>query len=178
MPVGAKWLKDIFTADTRAVYSFEWVDVGGQLMPRDRLEKLCQAIVSGEINSVEQLQQWLVDVRAAYDEDAWLWSYRQAKVSLGLDLDQITADRAKEFVSRYCEQQQKFLRLVLLDAEREYDEGSRIGFGLDGDAEAANADFVAVRGKFEENSFVKQVTAEIESLPNRCEEIGRRLAEF
>jgi hypothetical protein len=176
MSDGAKRLKDIFAADAKAIYSFEWVDGGGQLMPRERLDRLCKAIASGEIDSIEQLQQSLGDIRAAYDEDAWLWARCQAKDSLGLDLDEITAEQAKECVSQYCEQQQKFLRLVLLDAEREYDEGSRVGFGLDGDANAAAADFLAVRGKFEENSFVKQVSAEIESLPKRCEAICKRLA--
>ena len=83
----------------------------------------------------------LLDIRAAYDEDAWLWARRQAKDSLQLDLDEITIDQAADCVSRYCEQQQKFLRLVLLDAEREYDEASRIGFGLDGDAQSADAGF-------------------------------------
>ena len=34
----------------------------------------------------------------------------------------------------------KFLRLVLIDAEREYDESSRIGFGMDGDAAARDQD--------------------------------------
>jgi hypothetical protein len=172
---GSKRLKDVFAADANAVYSFEWVDVGGQLMPRDRLDTLCQSIVSGEIDSIERLQQSLAEIRVMYDEDAWLWARHQAQSSMGLNLDEISTDQARECVSKYCEQQQKFLRLVLLDAEREYDEGSRVGFGLDGDADAANADFAAVRGKFEENSFVKQVTAEIESLPKRCDAIGQGL---
>ncbi|MEX0611451.1 MAG: DUF4954 family protein [Pirellulales bacterium] len=173
---GAKQLNELLAADPKAVYSFDWVDVGGQLMPRERLEKLCAAIVSGEIETIDRLQQSLLDARAAYDEDVWLWTHRQARDSLGLNLDEITVDQAKDCASRYCEQQQKFLRLVLIDAEREYDEGSRVGFGLDGDREAADADFAAVRGKFEENSFVKQVTAEIKSLPKRCEAISRRLS--
>ncbi len=172
---GGKSYRDALAADPKSVYSFEWVDVGGQLMPRDRLESLCESIRSGQIDTTERLQQSLHDARAAYEEDAWRWAHRQAQASLGIDLAEITAEQAKDCVSRFCEQQQKFLRLVLLDAEREYDEGSRVGFGLDGDAQAANADFTAVRGKFDENSFVKQVTAEIESLPGRSESICKRL---
>jgi hypothetical protein len=64
----------------------------------------------------------------------------------------------------------------LLDAEREYDEASRVGFGLDGDARSAEQDFVAVRGTLQENSFAQQVAEEIESLPGRCEAIRQRLA--
>jgi hypothetical protein len=172
---GAKALKEVFAADPRAVYSFDWLDVGGQLMPRERLEELCAMIANGEIDTIDRLQHSLLDAKTAYDEDAWLWAHRQANDSLGINLDEITAQQAQDCVSRYCEQQQKFLRLVLLDAEREYDEGSRVGFGMDGPPEAAVADFTAVRGKFEDNSFVKQVAAEINSLPRRCEAVCKRL---
>jgi hypothetical protein len=174
---GKRRVKDTLAVDPRAVYSQEWVDVGGQLMPRNRFESLCKAIENGEINSIERLRQLLLDIRSSYEEDVWLWAHRQAKASLGLDLDAVSSQQAAECVSQYCEQQQKFLRLVLIDAEREYDEASRVGFGMDGDENAAIADFAAVRGKFEENSFVKQVKAEIDSLPGRCEAIGERLTD-
>jgi hypothetical protein len=172
---GAKRLNDALAVDSRAVFSQEWVDVGGQLVPHDRLNSLCAAISNGEIASIEKLQQAFNKARTAYDDDTWIWVRRQSASSLDLNFDELSVDRARECVSQFCEHQQKFLRLVLLDAEREYDEGSRVGFGLDGDARAAIDDFTAVRGKFAENSFVKQVTAEIESLPARCEAVANQL---
>jgi hypothetical protein len=173
---GAARLQDVFAADPAALYSQEWLDVGGQLMPRDRLDQLCDAIVRGTIDSIDSLTQSLRNIRANYDEDGWLWAHRQAKHSLGLDLGEMTVEQARDCVSRYCEQQQKFLRLVLLDAGREFDDASRIGFGLDGDPQAAAADFTAVRGTFQDNSFVKQLAAEIKSLEKRCDAVRERLA--
>lgn len=172
---GAKRLADALAVDARAVFSHEWLDVGGLLMPRDRLESLCDAIASGEIADPDHFQQACNDIRAAYDEDSWAWSRCQAADSLGIDFDELSADRARECILQFCEQQQKFLRLVLLDAEHEYDEGSRIGFGFDGDSKTADEDFAAVRGRFAENSFVQQVTAEIDSLPERCEAVINQL---
>jgi hypothetical protein len=172
---GAKRLSEALAADSRAVVSQEWIDVGGQLMPRERLHQLCNAIATGEIASIERLQQAFHDIRAAYDDDVWVWVRRQAATSLKLNLGELSSDRARECISQFCEQQQKFLRLVLIDAEREYDEGSRVGFGLDGDGNDADRDFAAVRGNFAENSFVKQVTAEIEALPARCEAVASQL---
>lgn len=169
-------LRDVFASDSAAAYSQEWLDVGGQLMPRDRLDSLCTEIVNGTIDTIDGLTHSLLQIRALYDEDIWLWARRQCQDSLGLDLDEITVEQTQVCVSRYCEQQQKFLRLVLLDAEREFDEGSRIGFGMDGDGPAADTDFAAVRGTFQENSFVKQLTSDIESLPARCDAIRHRLA--
>ncbi len=145
-------------------------------MPRDRFERIAAAITSGEIDRVDKLHQALLNARHAYDEDVWLWSRTQARNSLGVDLDEITAEQALEFAARYSDQQQKLLRLVLIDAEREYDEASRIGFGMDGDAAARDQDFAAVRGKFEDNSFVQQLHADIDQVGKRYDAIRERLA--
>jgi hypothetical protein len=173
---GEASLQRIFAAAPQAVYSQDWLDVGGQLMPRNRLDDLCRAVEAGRIATIDALQKELLDIRAAYDEDSWVWVRRQVKETLQLDLDEITIEQATDCVNRYCAEQQKFLRLVLLDAEREYDEASRVGFGLDGDAQSADQDFTAVRGRLAENSFAQQVAAEIESLPSRCDAICQKLA--
>jgi hypothetical protein len=168
-------LKDVFRADPKAVYSRKWLDVGGQLMPRDRFERIASQIVSGEIDSIGKLQRTLSAAKDAYAEDIWLWCHKQIREALGVNLDEITAEKASELAALYSDQQQKFLRLVLIDAEREYDEASRVGFGMDGDAAARDADFTAVRGKLEDNSFVKQMHAEIAQVGQRCEAMRKRL---
>jgi Domain of unknown function (DUF4954) len=169
-------LKDAFAPESTAVFSKEWLDVGGQLMPRDRFERIASEIVCGEINSVEKFQRAFVSARDAYEEDVWLWTRNQARESLGVNLDEITVEQARDFAAQYNDQQQKLLRLVLIDAEREYDESSRIGFGMDGDAAARDQDFAAVRGRLEENSFVKQLHADIEQMGKRCEGVLELLA--
>jgi hypothetical protein len=176
LATGANRLAEVLAADAKSVFSQEWVDLGGQLMPQERFEVLCRAIESGEIGSAAKLQGSLVDIRAAYDDDVWAWSRQQIKKSLDLDLDSITPDQARDLAARYVEQQQKFLRLVLVDAEREYDEASRIGFGMDGDATARDQDFTAVRGRLEDNSFVQQLHADIAALDKRGAAVRERLA--
>ena len=168
-------LRDVFAADPKAIYSKEWLDIGGQLMPRDRFEQIARQITSGEVDTAAKLQRAFVSAKDAYAEDVWLWCRKQIRESMGVNLDQITPDKASELTVQYGDQQQKFLRLVLIDAEREYDEASRIGFGMDGDAMARDADFAAVRGKLEDNSFVKQMHAEIEHVGNRCAAIRKLL---
>ncbi|HVT28979.1 MAG TPA: DUF4954 family protein [Lacipirellulaceae bacterium] len=169
-------LKDVFMPDVKAVYSKDWLDIGGQLLPRTRLEHIAEEIVNDKINTVADLQRSLLSARNNYGEDVWLWCRNQAPASLGVTLDEITVAKAQELVARFSDQQQKFLRLVLIDAEREYDESSRIGFGMDGDAAARNEDFAAVRGTLAENSFVKELHAEIESTGKRCQIVRERLA--
>lgn len=173
---GARSLREVFEPDDSAVYSEEWIDLGGQLMPAQRLEELCDCIVSGEVNTAEQLQQACSEIYAQYERDVWIWARTKAGETGLVDWDDLSQQRLTELAHQYCEQQGKFLRLVLVDAQREFDEVSQTGFGVDGGAEAVQLDFTAVRGRYEENSFVQTITAEIEDLPSRCDRVCAALA--
>ena len=70
-------------------------------------------------------------------------------------------------------------KLLYEDAKKEFDLISRTGFGTDGDEETKILDFNNVRGKFEENPFVKEVLRHIEiktalgqELIHRIEHLG------
>ena len=59
----------------------------------------------------------------------------------------------------------KFLNLVLLDANKEFDAAVQAGFGHDGAGSDTAADFAPVRGDYASNKFVQQLQGEIASLP-------------
>ena len=63
----------------------------------------------------------------------------------------------------------KFLKLVLNDAKKEFDEAVRTGFGQDGEQADAAADFTAVRGEFDTNKFVVQMRGDLDALAERIE---------
>ena len=71
----------------------------------------------------------------------------------------------------YAKVRTKFLKMVLNDAQKEFDELAQIGFGLDGAEGDREADFVAVRGTFEDDKFTKNMRSEME-------EVRRRTAAF
>jgi hypothetical protein len=54
--------------------------------------------------------------------------------------------------------------LVLKDAEKEFAITAHIGFGIDGDEHTRNADFAAVRGEYETNTFVKGLKVESDKI--------------
>ena len=69
-------------------------------------------------------------------------------------LDQIEAAHRKSTGS--------FVRRILADAEKEFDPIARFGYGLDGDETDRDRDFAAVRGGFDDNSFVRQMRDQLE----------------
>ena len=158
-----------------AIFSDDWVDLGGQLMPRDRLQLLSQGIESGRLPDVEAVYRELAHIHEQYCEDEWLWVKWALKKVLDVDLDQPTSAQIAQVIDQWQTARKDFLDAVLVDATKEFDRHSRIGFGTDGVEDQADQDFQAVRGDYDSNKFVLQMREEIEQLVSRAEKLKERL---
>jgi len=65
--------------------------------------------------------------------------------------------------------------MILMDASKEFDESSRIGFGIDGDEAVRNSDFEAVRGLAEENKFITGIRVEMAQIEKRANELREKI---
>jgi len=166
-------------AATPEVASAEpWLDIGGQMMPRWRLDELCEAVESGQVADLDAVNQKLDEINAAYAEDEWAWVRCAYGQVFGTDLNAPTRDELEKVADGFEQARGKFLRLVISDAEKEFGAVVRIGFGHDGTAEEADVDFTEVRGEFETNKFVVGVKNELESLAERVERFKQTLDKF
>ena len=166
---------DAMAASADAVLSEQWIDIGGQMMPRGRIDALCEAVESGRITDLDALNAELDRVLAAYAEDEWAWvRWAYARV-YGRELDTVTPADLSAMADELLEVRGKFLNLVLNDAKKEFGPAVQTGFGQDGSTEDVAADFEAVRGRFETNKFVRQMNDEIVALRERVEQVKERL---
>ena len=173
---GSIALAEALKPSTEAVYDPDWIDVGGQMMPRRRLDDLCAAIVGGDIYDFDGISNRLDAILAAYAEDEWIWVYQTYPRVFGRSLDTLAGDDLLGIGDEWLKARKKFLNLVLNDAQKEFDNVIRTGFGQDGTEADAAADFVGVRGEFDSNRFVKEVQREIASLPGRVEKWKQAVA--
>lgn len=150
-----------------AVFSEEWVDLAGQMMPLSRFEALCDSIESGQIGSVEELQAAFTDIFAQYADDEWAWVVWAYKKHFNENVATMSADDVKAAALSWRDTRTKFLKLILGDANREFEELTRTGFGLDLTETTRDADFTGVRGCYDENKFVLQIRNEIEEIAKR-----------
>jgi hypothetical protein len=125
-------LAKAFAVPAGAVFSRAWVDIGGQLMPRDRLLKLEEAVEKGAISTAADLAAEFQRIHAAYAHDEWAWVVEAWREHFGKDLRSVGAVEVLEAASEYAKVKGKFLSLVVADSEGEFDEQSRSGFGQDG----------------------------------------------
>lgn len=174
----ATTLHEALAPAPEAVSGEPWVDIGGQMMPRERLDRLCQSIESGEVADLDAVNRELDEINAAYAEDEWAWVRWAYGEVTGSELNAPTRDEMEEIADKFGEARGKFLRLVISDAKKEFSEPMRTGFGQDGAAETADIDFTEVRGEFETNKFVVQMNDELAALAERVERFKQMLDKF
>ena len=75
----------------------------------------------------------------------------------GHSVDELTTESIATMRQARDKAEGTAVKKILADAEKEFGEGARIGFGLDGGHGEEMADFEAVRGTYDGNSFVDQM---------------------
>ncbi len=169
MARGAASPRDAVVPSPRAVFDESWMDVGGQLMPRRRLDEFCGAVEQGHFKDVAACRAALDEIHACYLDDQWLWVKSTYESLFDVDLAGSHDDYFCQIADTLLETKRDFLNLVLLDAEKEFDNQARIGFGSNGSESSACADFEAVRGRCDDNEFVREIQRQIAALEERVD---------
>ena len=169
-------LADALAVSPEAVFSEQWVDIGGQMMGRQRLDTLCAAVESGDVADLDALAAELDKIQTVYAEDEWAWVRWAYAEVFHVDLDNVTPDDVASIADDLLAVHRKFFNLVINDASKEFSDVSRTGFGQDGTADDAAADFTEVRGTFDTNKFVREMNAKIAELDQRVEQFKQAIA--
>jgi len=151
--------------------SGKWIDLAGMIAPETTVQKLLSEISSGKITSLEEVASSLEGIHASYEDDAWSWTTSILAERFGIEVDQITAGQLLQLVDQWENMTIRLDKMILNDAAKEFDESSRIGFGIDGDAEVARRDFEAVRGVPEENKFIIGINEEMSRTEQKAAEL-------
>jgi len=168
-------LNKALCVDDSAVYSEDWVDVAGQLMPMQRLEAFQDAIEQGTVASVDAFVAAVEKIHDAYKEDEWAWAKAAYEQVFDVKTDSFTGDSLQEAANAFVKVKSKFLNLVIADAGKEFSETSQIGFGQDGQAEDVAKDFFEVRGEYEDNSFVNDMKNKVTDLQSHIESVNQQI---
>jgi hypothetical protein len=153
-----------------------WVDLAGMFAKKERIDKLINFLVSDEITTVDELHSTLRQIFEMYSEDSWSWCVAVLKSWKNFDVKNFTFLELEEILAEWKNSTVKFYNMILKDAEKEFDQLSRISFGPDGDDNENIADFEAIRGKYETNSFVAGLKNEIKEIELRYEKLKTRVA--
>lgn len=172
---GAEDISKIFTAESDAVYSCEWVDIAGQLMGQKRLVELEEAIENQTITTIEAFEMQIQKINQAYQKDQWVWVKKTYTDVFGVDLEKAAKEDIIDAAGRLLEVKSEFLNLVIADAGKEFSELNHCGFGQDGGDKDVEIDFDRTRGLYEDNSFVRDTKDGLERLRKEIEQLQQKL---
>jgi hypothetical protein len=152
--------------------SGKWVEICGMFSPAVKIEELIHAVKSGEIDSLAALNKNLREIYDNYEMYAWEWCSGLISAQTGTEPGNINCDVLIQIVADWKTNSIKLNNMILKDAEKEFDPGSKLGFGIDGDEQTRNMDFQAVRGSYEENIFVKVLKQEIKDIEEKADRVS------
>jgi hypothetical protein len=134
-----------------------WFDINGLLVSEPVITKFINRIVSGEIKDIDGFNIRLSEIQRNYDQEEWKWCAKLIEIRNNNPINKITVEVLKTIIDEWKTTALKFNNMILQDAMKEFDADTKLSFGIDGDISVREADFIAVRGTLEKNSFVKSV---------------------
>ena len=146
----------------------KWLDLAGMIAPDNAIQGLISDIKSGRIKDLEGVASGLKSIHASYKGYAWDWTTKLLKDLYGIDVSKVEAAQLTELVTSWEMNAVKLDKMILGDAAKEFDNTSKIGFGIDGDEETAERDFEAVRGTIEDNQFTAGLQQEMEKIAEKA----------
>jgi hypothetical protein len=156
-------------------YCPSWIDAGGMFMPKSAYDTLVTSVSNGDIDSLDRLTNTLGQIFTDYDRTAWAWCATLIERRVELPINQIQSSHLIRIVQEWHDSSLKLNNMIGNDAVKEFDAGSRIGFGVDGDESVRDLDFDAVRGTYDQHSFILRLKKQSETIRSRKEEVIRSL---
>ena len=98
-----------------------WTDLSGLLLPVSEEQHLVDDILSGEIDTTEDIAERFEEINANYSEYRWAWSYRMIMDYYGFsELNEENVERVKR---DYVTARRAWIAEIKKDAAKEYELG-------------------------------------------------------
>jgi hypothetical protein len=147
------------------------VEIGGMFSPAGKIDEMVDSVKAGKIRSVDELYETLGSIYSNYHNYAWVWCSDLISRQAGHKPENMPVSSLIQIITDWKTFAIKLNNMVQNDAEKEFDTGSRIGFGIDGDAGTRDDDFRTVRGEFDTNKFVLTLQKESKEIEEKADRL-------
>ncbi|MDD4993584.1 MAG: DUF4954 family protein [Paludibacter sp.] len=155
----------------------DWVDLAGLLAPKSEIDKLLSEIAVGKIE-LQEIQNKLIALHLAYDDFSWNWAKDILQKQHGKSITEFEIQDIITSIEKWEKAVMSFNDLVLRDCKKEFNSISKTGFGIDGTENDKQLDFEATRGAYEDNSFVKEITNQLNTTIELADKLASKLITF
>lgn len=156
----------------------EWSDISGLMAPKSEILKIVKKIEARKFNSLAEIELAFRNLHELYYEFEWTWASNLLTEVLDKNIDEFTINDIVKLVEKWKDSVVSLDKLLYEDAKKEFRLDSMTGFGLDGNKTTQKLDFDKVRGKFENNDFVKEIINHINKKTLLGERIIKKLKDI
>lgn len=157
---------------------FAWTDVGGLLLPVERLRRLEDDITAGRYASLVAVDEAFSAIAAQYEQDEWDYVCAAFAAEFGTAPHELTREQAEQVLVAFDAASAALHGKIADDSRKEFDAFAKIGFGLEMTDDERAAEFAAVRGSAETNAVVQRLAAEQAAMVEQLHQRRARLAQF
>lgn len=155
-----------------------WIDLGGMIAPDRAIYGLMNDTTSGKLNNLDSILRELKQIHENYTGYVWDWTVDLLSELYNIDVRKILIPQIIELITMWKSESIKLDKMILNDATKEFDDSSKIGFGVDGNKGVVDQDFESVRGTPEKNRFIIGIEEEIGKIETRYAELIRSLQDI
>jgi acetyltransferase-like isoleucine patch superfamily enzyme len=141
--------------------SGEWIDLAGLIAPKDAVYQILDEVENGKLPDLLAIEAQFRSLHERYYDIEWNWSAGLLERRLRKKANELTIEDLIQLIERWKNSVVSLDKMLYSDAKKEFRLSAMTGFGADGDDKIRESDFEAVRGKFETNSFVKEIHSHI-----------------
>ena len=174
MPISFEDIKALFGKEKDSGES-EWMDMAGLVVAMPSFKRFFDRIKKDRVPRISEIEDGFRSLYEEYDINTWRFTLILLGERFGITDESVSLDHMLSLITRWKEDSIRMNNLILLDTKKEFDANSRIGFGLGGDEAIRDADFEQVRGNYEENSFVRGLLEENNSIEHKASGIIQKL---
>ncbi|MDR2938653.1 MAG: DUF4954 family protein [Prevotellaceae bacterium] len=139
----------------------EWVDIAGMIAPQTELTRLLDDVENGTLATLKDVEARFEQMHRSYYDYEWTWAAQLLKENFNKSLENFTAQDVINCIEQWKKSVVELDEMLYADAKKEFTLSAKTGFGVDGNEESKLQDFEQVRGPFEQNAFVAEVTNHI-----------------
>lgn len=153
---------------------FEWHDLAGLFVNRRHLNELLDQIECGDITSMSKVTKTMSHWHAQYPNYAEQWAMDYSNELVGVQIAGAAKEELLVFIDKWAQASTRFYQMLAKDAQKEFSERSKTGYGASNEQTVRQRDFEAVRGTYDTNGFVKQImekTVEIKAMAAKSKEM-------
>ena len=147
----------------------QWVNVGGQLIQKSALENLKRNIKAGKLKSWEQVHDFYRQQGAAYETDKLHHAYTSLLEILNITPKQFTPALFKQLLQQAVATKEWMCKGIYNARAKDYSNPFRKM------VYETNEEMNKVTGRLEDNSFIQQQLAELDTMKKQVKAMVRKL---